>query len=235
MSYRLTNTEKWNDSWFCSLKPIDKLLFLYLCDNCNLAGFIEFNSKKWAFDLGTDKKNIEGGLKGVQRGIIWSSDLECIYIRNFLKHQKNYPFNEKNKAHLSILRLFSSYSYKFNIQNVNEFIEGGCKGLATPTGNGIGNSINNKEVKTWKNSFEIYLSECKNGYEKFMTNDDLIKKQERLNPGIDIKLSIEKGFTNYWSTDAGWKKKKASRSNDIDWQRTIISSIDFNKVYLPRK
>jgi len=235
MAYRYTNTDKWNDCWYSNLKPMEKLLFNYLCDNCDIAGFIEINHKKWASDIGITIKLLQGALKGLGRGLIYSNTMDCIYIKNFLKHQKNLPLNEKNKAHLGIIKRFDLYSYKFLINgNINEFIEGASKGLPSPTGNGIDNDIDNKEEKTWKNSFEIYLSECKLGYEKFMTDDVLLKKQERLNPGVNIKLSIEKGFANYWSTEAGWKKKKASRSNEIDWQRTIINSIDFNKVYLPR-
>ena len=56
---------------------------------------------------------------------------------------------------------------------------------------------------TWKNDFQIYLTECKNAYESFMTNSELLKIQQRLNPGINVKLSIEKGFTNFWGTEAG--------------------------------
>ena len=73
-----------------------------------------------------------------------------------------------------------------------------------------------------------------NGYKKFHENTDLIKDQERLNPGVDVLLSIEKGFKNFWGTEAGWKHKKKSKSATIDWQATIINSIGINKVYKPR-
>ena len=43
MAYRFTDTNKWHDAWFSSLKPLEKLLFNYLCDNCDIAGFIEIN------------------------------------------------------------------------------------------------------------------------------------------------------------------------------------------------
>jgi hypothetical protein len=88
-----------------------------------------------------------------------------------------------------------------------------------------------KNIKTWKNDFDIYLKECKEGYADFMKNIELIKTQERLNPGINVKLSIEKGFTNYWSKEAGWMHKKKSRVKTINWETTIINSIGLNKVY----
>lgn len=240
MAYRLTSTEKWGDSWFCSLKPIEKLLFMYLCDNCNLAGFIEYIPRRWAFDMGTDQRGIEDGLKGLQRGIYWSKEKDCLYICNFLKHQKNYPLNEKNLAHQSIIKMFANYAHKFDIDNVNDFIERGCKGDIAPYSNSNSNSHSNVvpiveiEPSTWKGDFSIYIEEAKSAYIALLSNEKWIKERERFNPNVDIKLTVEKAFTEYWGTEAGWKKKKSSRSNTIDWNRTYTSAIGINKVYKPR-
>jgi hypothetical protein len=143
MAYRYTNTDKWSDAWFSELRPIEKLLFNYLCDNCDIAGFIEVTPKKWAVDIGTDKNQIEGALKGLARGLIYSISGDCIYIRTFLKHQKNLPINVNNKAHLGIIYRFNTYLYKFGFTDYNNFIEGACKGLFSPTGNGNGNGNGN--------------------------------------------------------------------------------------------
>ena len=40
--------QKWEDSWFSSLKQIEMLLFMYLCDNCNF--MIGGEYKKMGFD-----------------------------------------------------------------------------------------------------------------------------------------------------------------------------------------
>jgi len=138
MAYRYTNTDKWNDSWFSNLEQLQMLLFLYLCDNCDCAGFIEINYKRWANDLSSTKEKLQATIKGLHRGLIFSKDNEVLYIRNFLKHQKNLPLNiENNKAHKGIYKRFEQISYKFEIHNIIEFIEGACKGLYSPTGNGI--------------------------------------------------------------------------------------------------
>lgn len=94
-----------------------------------------------------------------------------------------------------------------------------------------------KEVNTltWQDNFILYMSECKLGYKKFMEDTELLKTQQRLNPGINIKLSIEKGFINFWGTELGWKHKKLKRSKDIDWKSTIINSISMNKVYYTKQ
>jgi hypothetical protein len=148
MPYRYTNTDKWSDSWFNKLNQSEKLLFLYLCDNCNYAGFIDVILNKWAFDTGIDLKKIVTVLAGIEKAVLYSNDKSVLYLRTFLKHQKNFPLNETNKSHLGILKKFSEIAYKFDIHDVNAFIEENIKGLTegayiSPTGigNGIGNGI----------------------------------------------------------------------------------------------
>jgi hypothetical protein len=92
-----------------------------------------------------------------------------------------------------------------------------------------------KSISLWREDFSVYLSQCKAGYKAFNENTPLMETQKRLNPGINVKLSIEKGFMNYWGTEAGWKKKKTSKSESIDWQKTIINSIGINKVYYTKQ
>jgi len=88
---------------------------------------------------------------------------------------------------------------------------------------------------TWKTSYEIYLDECTIAYEALSANTDWIKQQEKFHPNIDIPLSLEKAFTNFWGTEAGWKhKKKKARSKEINWKTTFTNAIDMNKVYKPR-
>ena len=92
-----------------------------------------------------------------------------------------------------------------------------------------------EDIKTWRSDFSIYLSECKTAYRSFVSNEKLMAEQARLNPGINVPLSIEKGFVNFWGTEAGWKNKKAAKSVEIDWKRTIVNSIEKNKTYFTRE
>ena len=175
MAYRFTNTEKWNDTWFGELKPLVKLLFLYLCDQCDIAGFLEINIRKISFDLGISKQEVEGGLKGLESRLTYSKDEKYLFIRNFIKHQKNIPLNENNKAHSGIIkRLFENIN-TFEYQSINDFgipikespNEGANKGLISHHGNGNGNGNGNKEggvgetknfehpESVFENSFEI--------------------------------------------------------------------------------
>ncbi len=194
MAYRFSNTDKWSDSWFSSLNSNDKLLFLYICDNCDIAGFIEYNIKLWSFHTGLTEnainKSLEGASKGLGRGLIKSNTNDCFYVRNFLKHQKNLPLNPKNKAHIGILKRFEIYSYKFDIHDVNEFIQGASKGLHSPTGNGNGIDKVIKEPVTKYKYSEFYDSEIEKA------NDETYTKFVKWIFGSN---AMERPFTNVLS------------------------------------
>jgi hypothetical protein len=235
MSYRYSNTEKWSDAWFANLKQIEMLLFVYLCDNCDIAGFIEVNLKRWSSDLGSSVETIQGAIKGLSRGIIESTDGECLFLRNFLKHQKNLPLNENNKAHIGILRRFDLYRHKFEFESITEFIEGASKGLQSPSGNG--NGIGNGKEEDWRENFSVYLTECNEAYNRLTKDPEYIKEQEYFNPNVNVLKSIWKGYKNFWGTEIGWKHKKKGRTKTIDWKSTITNSITLpaNKVYLTKE
>lgn len=141
MAYRFTDTNKWSDTWFAELKPLNKLLFMYLCDQCDVAGFLELNFKKMSFDLSTDKQTIESSLKGLNGKIVFSKNGRYIFIVNFLKHQKNLPLNEKNRAHIGIIKCINDKIHLFDNQDILRGFEGALKPLARGTGIGKGNNI----------------------------------------------------------------------------------------------
>lgn len=123
MAYRYTDTGKWGDSWFVDLNPKEKLLFLYLCDNCDIAGFCEISYRRISFDTGIEERGLQGALKGLARGLIFSKDGEVVFLRNFLKHQKNLPLNRDNKAHRGAIKRLEKYANKFDLKAVGEAIK----------------------------------------------------------------------------------------------------------------
>lgn len=177
MAYRFTDTGKWSDGWFIELDPTAKLLFMYICDNCDVAGFFEISPRKIAFDTGIDSRGLEGALKGLQKSLIYSYDGTIVFLKNFVKHQKNLPLNHANKAHRGVIKRLKLYADKFDLKLLGEALktdvfslievdyseeknkekneekpegalkrdtspfEGATKGLASPTGIGIGKPI----------------------------------------------------------------------------------------------
>lgn len=90
-------------------------------------------------------------------------------------------------------------------------------------------------ISLWRDDFNVYLAECKEAFRQYYTDENFIKTQQALNPNVNVKLSITKGYENFWKTEAGWKHKKKSKTEQIDWKRTIINAIEMNRVYYTKQ
>lgn len=96
-----------------------------------------------------------------------------------------------------------------------------------------------KEIKEkntiilWRNDFEIYKLELNKEFDRLINDAEFIAKQQELNPGLNIKLTLQKAKENYWIREVGWKKKKSSRSKTIDWEQTFINALSMpsNRVW----
>lgn len=236
MAYRFTNTEKWSDSWFSGLKQIEMLLFIYLCDNCDVAGFTEVNFKRWASDLNSTPDTIEGALKGLQRGIIISNDGECVYLKNFLRHQKNLPLNPNNRVCIGILKRFDLYKHKFDIQDISEFIEspleGASMGHQCLTGNGIGKGNGivegiggvgekgeiEKRMLEFKTSIEPHLPK----YGKDMCNDFYLYWTELNKSKTKMRFELQKTW-EVGKRLATWAKNDKNFNNGQRKQQSVTS------------
>lgn len=144
MAIRFTETDKWDDVWFSGLKPLSKLLFLYLCDQCDIAGFLEINTKKICFDLGIGKQEVERSLNEVETRLIYSTDGRFVFVKNFLRHQRNENLNPANNAHKGIIKRLNDNLLLFDFEDINDFFTspslGASEGLVRGTSKGKGNS-----------------------------------------------------------------------------------------------
>ena len=88
-------------------------------------------------------------------------------------------------------------------------------------------------VMTWRDDFQIYLSELRVAYNQLIHDPDWMAEKQKFHPGVNIKLSLEKACVEFWATEAGWKNKKALRTKIIDWKATLTNAISLksNKVY----
>lgn len=172
---RFTDPNKWHkDKWFRKLKPLQKLIFLYLIDNCDIAGFWEKDFGMMAYSIGVSEEEIEGAYKGLSRGLLEADG--WIWVKNFIKHQKNLPLNPKNNAHKGIIRILKTQEKRFaKCSEFTEFlIEEGIKdyqetpekvganeGLNSPTGKGKGKGKGNidKEDKNFSDDSQVDIPE----------------------------------------------------------------------------
>jgi hypothetical protein len=131
MSKRFSETAKWRDPWFMDLPTDSKLLFLYLIDNCNNAGFWEENPRIACFEIGIDERAYQGALKGLARGIKGASG--WLWLRRFLRHTKNEALNPQNNAHKQIIEQIRDQIGRFNgMPEFQEFLAP-YEGLLSPT------------------------------------------------------------------------------------------------------
>ena len=168
MATRMTDTNKWKDKWFRALNPMEKILFIYLTENCDNAGFIEKDIEYWAYQIGADDDDVLDAFLGLNKSIEVVGD--WCWIVNFLKHQRNLPLNEKNNAHKQIITLLNEHQSKF-ISSIKfkEFL-GANLGLISPpvTYSNSNSNSNNKKEDILKNEIWIQQICMKRGltYEK---------------------------------------------------------------------
>lgn len=96
------------------------------------------------------------------------------------------------------------------------------------------NNINHSDLILWRNNFEKYIEELNIAVNTLLQDKEWIAEREKFHPNLDIKLSMEKAYKDFWGTEAGWKHKKKSKSNDINWKSTFNSAIELNKVFKQR-
>ena len=110
---KITNTDKWVDSWFSKLRPTDKLVFIFLCENCDDAGFYELDYPLMETLLGMQKKEIIACLGEIKKCFIPNITKKKIWLRKHLYYQKALPLDMTNDEHSRL---------RFNLmQNIEDF------------------------------------------------------------------------------------------------------------------
>lgn len=91
--------------------------------------------------------------------------------------------------------------------------------------------------KTWRTDFQIYLAGATEAFNSLLLDAKFISEREKYCPGVDISLTLEKAFHDFWGTETGWKYKKKSKIKEIDWNQTFRNAIDQkpNRVYKQRE
>ncbi len=172
MAKRLTDTEKYKDSWFLDLKPNEKLLFYFLIDNVDSGGFWEESIRTITFFLGLTENEYLGARQGLGRGLIISDCGKILYLKNFLKHQKMLPLNKYNNYHKSSLEKLKKGIENFT-QNIEFFNDLPCSHIRKQKG---------KVIEKTNENLKAYLAPSKplsRGTEKVLVLEkDIVLKEE---------------------------------------------------------
>jgi hypothetical protein len=234
MAYKLTNVDKWSDLWFSNLSPHAKLLFMFLYENCDNAGFYEINEKFLVFYLGIDRKELADAIKQIQKSYIKSEDQTRLWLRRYLKHQKLLPLNPKNNAHKQVVFLLEenvSDPKKFkNCKEMKNLIPVDPNKVKTQTVVPRGKkfvkpTVEELEAFMKEKEFPPAESEAKRFWNWFESNGWKVGK----NP-----MKVWKGAVNTWIDNWYERNKiarKATKLDNIKEAHEDLSEVDWNKVY----
>jgi hypothetical protein len=255
VSKRFRDTELWDEDWYLSLGRM-RSFWDYLCDRCDFAGFWRPNFKRFESltkvrvrvqefmeTVNTDERE---RVKVLPNGRWWLTGFVA-----FQYCQKTRTLNPKNPFHRTIISAldlnevdYKSVDYGFEVTGgspidptggVEVVPKGGDKGKGEGKGKGASTASQDPQQKqkqekpTWKTSFRVYKALEETAYHDLLADDDWIAEWERLNPGLNVRLTIEKAHLEFWGTEAGWRNKKGKLIKAMDWARTYI-----NALALPR-
>lgn len=197
MAKRFTDSNKFRDVWYRSLKPKHKCLWEFLLSECSLAGMIELDFDAMSFHIG-EKITIDD-INALGDRVCFIEDNK-IFIPKFISFQQG-VLNRNNNAHKNIFKELEKYNIDESLENIELQSPslGATEGLQSPTskgkGKGKGNSKNNisKNRANFENEFENFWEhytpiKC-NG--RFVAKGNKEKAKEKF-----IKI-LEKGKTDY--------------------------------------
>lgn len=154
MAKRFTDTEKWKKSFLRGLDGAYKLLWLYILDDCDMAGI-------WQVDLEVARIRIGEQVDGVtalrafgDRVVAFDGGKKW-FVRDFIFFQYG-ELRESNRMHLAVINTLK--------KNNLDFPQGASEGLPSPQGQGQGKRQGNGQgqgiggvgdfEKTWVAAFD---------------------------------------------------------------------------------
>ena len=111
MAKRFTDTEKWKKPFIKNLKCCYKLLWLYICDDCDHAGVWQVDIDVARLRIGEEIneqdaiKFFEDKIQPFDNGTKW-------FIPSFIEFQYPSGLSDQNRAHVGILKTIQKYQLK---------------------------------------------------------------------------------------------------------------------------
>lgn len=105
MSKRFTDTMKWRDAWFRKLSPETKLFWIYILDNCDIAGFWNVDTELAEFCMGA-KIELLTFLEAINQGKerIDTKQTDRWQVMDFVKFQYG-ELSEDSPVHKGVLKV----------------------------------------------------------------------------------------------------------------------------------
>ena len=113
MAKRFTDTEKWKKPFIRGLQGAYKLLWLYICDDCDHAGIWQVDMEVAAIRIG-EKIDLKEAIKSFDEKIIIIDKGNKWFIPSFLEFQYPSGLNSDNRAHNSVIILLEKYNLRIS-------------------------------------------------------------------------------------------------------------------------
>ena len=108
MAKRFTDTEKWKKPFIRSLKAPYKLLWLYICDDCDHSGIWQVDLEVAEIRIG-EKLDYKKAIQYFNEKIIPLDNGSKWFIPSFIEFQYPSGLSENNKAHVGIIKNLDKY------------------------------------------------------------------------------------------------------------------------------
>ena len=231
MAHRDTDTMKWDDVWFQQLEITEKLLWMYVCDKCDQAGVWKENRPLAEFQIG-QKIDWEEAIESFKERISIYKDRWVILA--FIPFHYG-TLTESHKMYKKIESCLSSHNMEYCIDTLSIVYLNGRNRLSTKL-----DSLKDKDKDkdknvlkeggmgetTWRNDFSVFQKECDDAYNQLINNQEWVVERERYHNGLDVLLSLEKAWKDYWRTESGWLQKKSDRkTKTINWKSTFQTAL----------
>jgi len=113
MAKRFTDTEKWKKPFIRGLHGAYKLLWLYICDDCDHAGIWQVDIEVAQIRIG-EKIDSKEAVKSFDEKIIIFDKGNKWFIPSFLEFQYPSGLNPDNRAHNSVIILLEKYNLRIS-------------------------------------------------------------------------------------------------------------------------
>lgn len=188
MGKRFTDTEKWKKPFIRGLQGAYKLLWFYICDDCDHSGIWQVDIDVAEIRIG-EKIDKKIALKNFGEKIIELDNGSKWFIPSFIEFQYPSGLSRNNKAHGGIIKNLEKYSL-LN-ENLEIEIKGLARGLNAPMDKDIYKDKEmdkDKEIKP--KNFDFKFSLLNYGFNPNLVDDWLKVRKEK--GGINTETAFKK-------------------------------------------
>lgn len=139
MKMRFTDIDKWKDTWFRRLSPLGKLLYLYVIDNCDPAGFIEIDAPVVILytKMNVTEKDILNFMDSLEPKVKKFKDY-IYYVPNFIRFQYKGELKPNYNPHKAVFKRLIHYGCSID-SDLNIIVNPTlAQGLPKPSRLGLG-------------------------------------------------------------------------------------------------